>query len=274
MLRSFSIALLSVLGVAALLYAAVLALLWFGQERLLFYPQPLAADARIVADPDVREHFVEVPGARVSVLQLKLPNPKGVVFFLHGNGGNLAGWFTNTEFYRRANFDLVMMDYRGYGKSTGRIEGEAQLRGDAMAVWNRFAGEYEGRRLVVYGRSLGTALAADLSAELAAQGRVPDLTVLVSPYTSMAALADEHYPWVPRFVLRYGLDTRHYLEGVRGPVLLVHGDRDELINAHHSERLAKALPRAKLVVVKGAGHNDLHQFEPYREELARALRAL
>ena len=93
-------------------------------------------------------------------LHLRLPAPKGVVFFLHGNGGSLESWFINPEFYRRANYDLFMIDYRGYGKSTGQIESEAQLRADVRAAWATVAPQYAGRKVVFYGRSLGTGLAA------------------------------------------------------------------------------------------------------------------
>src|SRR5512147_563028 len=136
------------LALAAALYAAVLALLWFGQERLIFLPTPLAADHRLAREPDVHERFVEVDGARLSVLELRLPDPKGVVFFLHGNAGNLASWFVNAGFYRQANYDLVMLDYRGYGKSSGRIESEAQLHADVRAVWREVAPRYAGKRMV------------------------------------------------------------------------------------------------------------------------------
>ncbi|TXC66714.1 hypothetical protein FSC37_15605 [Piscinibacter aquaticus] len=96
---------LTALALAAALYAAVLALLWFGQERLIFLPTPLSADHRLAREPGVHERFVEVDGARLSVLELRLPDPKGVVFFLHGNAGNLASWFVNAGFYRQANYD-------------------------------------------------------------------------------------------------------------------------------------------------------------------------
>ena len=89
---------LAALALAALLYAAVLALLWFGQERLIFQPEPLPPDTPLASAPDVHERVVEVPGARLSVLELRLPDPKGVVFFLHGNAGNLASWFVNAGF--------------------------------------------------------------------------------------------------------------------------------------------------------------------------------
>ena len=267
-------ALLLLAAAAAGLYAAVLTFLWFRQESLLFFPEPLPADHRLASEPGVEEVAIDVPGARLSVLHLKVPASRGVVFFLHGNGGNLASWFTGTEFYRQASFDLVMMDYRGYGKSTGRITDAAGLRTDVRAVWDHFAPQYAGRRIVVYGRSLGTALAADLAGQLSLAGAPPDLTVLVSPYFSMRALRDDYYPWVPPFLLRYPLDTSAHLPRVRGPVILVHGDQDEVIALRHAHRLKDAFPLAKLLVVAGAAHNDIHETPVYRAALLAALRAL
>ncbi len=253
----------------AALYAAVLALLWFGQERLIFLPAPLPATQALARDADVHERFVEVEGARLSVLELRLPQPRGVVFFLHGNAGNLASWFVNADFYRRAGYDLVMLDYRGYGKSSGRIESEAQLHADVRAVWQAVAPHYAGKRIVLYGRSLGTALAAALAAEVQ-----PDLTLLVSPYQSMRALAAEHYPWVPAALLRYPLRTDEQIERIRTPVLLLHGDRDELIPLAHSEALQRRAPQARLHVVPGGAHNDLQEIESYLGAVRAALQSL
>lgn len=260
--------------VLVVLAVALLALLWTQQEKLLFHPDRLPPDYRLASEPDVHESAIDVPGARLSVLELRLPQPKGVVFFLHGNAGNLAGWFTNTAFYRDANYDLVMPDYRGYGKSTGRIESEGQLHDDVAAVWKAIAPRYAGRKVVIYGRSLGTALAAQLSSDLAAQGRPADLTVLVTPYSSIRELASEIYPFAPSFLLRYPLETAQRARGIGGPIVLYHGDRDALIPLRHSERLAAALPNAKLVTIPGAGHNDIHTFPAYREHLLATLRGL
>jgi len=255
------------------LYLAVLALLWWKQEALLFHPQPLPSDFRLATEPDVHEERVQVPGATLSVLHLRLPQPRGVVFFLHGNAGNLASWFTDTAFYRQAGFDLVMPDYRGYGKSTGRIASPGQLRQDVRAVWDSVAPRYAGLAVVLYGRSLGTGLAADLAEQLTREGRPPDLTVLVSPYSSLRELAAEFYPWVPGGLLRYPLDTGLHLPQLGGRVLLVHGQQDSLIGVHHSERLLRLAPSAELVVIPGAGHNDLQLSPHYRQALHQALAA-
>ena len=253
---------------ALALYGAAMTWLWFKQEKLLFAPDVLVANHPLAAAPDIHELTIEVPGAKLSALHLRLPNPKGGVFFLHGNGGSLETWFVNPEFYRRANYDLFMIDYRGYGKSTGQIESEAQLRADVRAAWAAVAPQYVGRKVVFYGRSLGTGLAAGLAAEL---GDIPDLTVLVSPYISMTALAAEHYSWVPQALLRYPLRTSEIVGRIRGPLMLIHGEQDPLIPSSHSDTLKMLAPQATLIHIAGAAHNDLQDFDAYLSAFARAL---
>jgi uncharacterized protein len=251
------------------LVAALFGWVYARQERLLFHPEPLAPDHAFTLAEGVREVSLVVPGATLSALHLQLPAPKGVVFFLHGNAGNLQSWFVNAEFYRRANFDLFMIDYRGYGKSSGRIESEAQLRADVRAAWDSIAPRYRGLARVVYGRSLGSGLAAGLAAQVG-----PELTVLVSPYCSMQALAGEHYPLLPALLLRYPLRTCDDAARIAGPILLVHGDRDEVVPPHHSLQLQAVAPKARLVRITQAGHGDVHESELYLSTWRDALAAL
>jgi hypothetical protein len=250
-------------------WAGAVTWVWWNQERLLFAPTVLPADEPLHRAPQVYESFVAVPGARLSLLELRLPAPSGVVFFLHGNGGSLREWFVDPSLYREANFDLVMMDYRGYGKSSGAIDSETALHDDVRRVWAHVAPRYRELPIVVYGRSLGTALAAHLAAEIQ-----PDLTVLVSPYRSMAALAQHYYPWLPSAAIRYPLRTDKALAGIEGPVLLFHGEHDSLIPIEHSRSLAADHPSARLVVVPRAAHDDVHAFDTYKIELRGALAAL
>ena len=253
-------------GVAVVVYAALLAALWFGQEALLFDPVKLPADHRFAFGTDVQETWVDVPGARLNALHLQLPKPDGVVFFLHGNSGNLETWFVNADFYRNANFDMFMLDYRGYGKSTGRIESQAQLEADVLAAWNTIAPRYAGKRRVILGRSIGTGLASALAATVQ-----PEQTVLVSPYESMVALAGAHYPWVPSAFLRYPLRSDLALQQVQGPVLLAHGEKDTLIPPSNSEHLQKLAKRAQLLIVPGAAHNDMQTFDAYLNAVRAAM---
>lgn len=256
----------------AAVYVALLALLWFGQEKLIFLPQKLSPDHRFDFGADVHEVWIERPApdpVRLHALHLRLPAPDGVVIYLHGNAGNLQSWFVNAGFWRSVNHDLFMLDYRGYGKSGGAVRSEQQLLADVRAAWDQVAPGYAGKRRVIFGRSLGSALAAQLAVDVS-----PDLTVLVSPYESMAALAAEHYRWVPAALLRYPLRTDEAVARLKGRLLLLHGEYDEIIGLHHSERLlamAGAARDARLVRVPGAGHNDVQMFDAYLDGLREAL---
>jgi uncharacterized protein len=259
---------LSVILTAVATYGAVLLFIYWQQERLLFAPTRLPPDHRFGIE-GVVERSIAVDGATLSALHFRQANAKGVVFFLHGNGGSLEEWVTGTEFYRRTGFDLFIIDYRGYGKSTGRITSEAQLHADVRAAWNAIATEYAGRKVVLYGRSLGTGLATELALEVKA-----DLLVLVSPYSSLRDVGRDHYSWVPAFVLRYPMRTDLRLPTVRMPVLILHGDRDRVIGIEHAERLKVLRPDAEFVRLPGVAHNDVHLSRDYVETLAQRIGAL
>jgi uncharacterized protein len=262
--------LLALVGALLLTAASLLALVWWQQERLLFRPQVLSADHRFDRGPDVAETWVDVPGARLNALHLKLPKPDGVVFFLHGNAGSLDNWFLNPHDYRSANMDLFMVDYRGYGKSTGSIQSEAQLMADVRAAWTHIAPQYAGKRRVFFGRSLGTGLAAQLAADMP-PSQQPDLLMLVSPYSSMVALAQTHYRWVPSALLRYPLRSDAALARVKSPVWLAHGALDTLIPPSHSQALQAVAPQASLLLVPGAAHGDLQQHPAYLQAVIQAM---
>ena len=271
-----------VLVIALALVLAGAAAVWWGQERLIFQPSPLPSDHRFGLGADVHEVDVEVPGARLNALHLRLPHPDGVVFYLHGNAGNLASWFVNGDFYRGMNVDLFMLDYRGYGKSSGRITSEAQLLADVQAAWAQVAPADAGRPVVFIGRSRGSGLAARLAAALAPAQR-PDLLLLVSPYRSLQALAAEHYPLLAGAgLLRYPLRTDLALQTLaqdragagRPRVLLLHGERDSLIPPAHSDALAALVPGVTVQRIAGAGHNDLQDFPAYLAAIRSAVEAL
>lgn len=259
-----------VLSAGVLLWLVAIAYIWFKQESLLFFPEPLAANAKFDL-AYTSEVYIEVPGAKLHALYLRQPpeQSKGIVLFLHGNAGNLETWFTNAEFWLTTGYDVLMPDYRGFGKSTGQITSEEQLHDDVMLMWQWVAPNYQGKKKVFYGRSLGTGLAVKLATQVE-----PDLLVLVSPYTSMTQMARDLYPWVPPALLRYPLPTEQWLPQVRSKILLLHGTADTLIPLEHSHTLLELNPRAQLVEIAGAGHGDIHNFPLYTDTLKQALDAL
>jgi hypothetical protein len=266
-LRTGVAALKFLVPLGALGYAGTLGLLYASQERLIFHGVPLPADYRFQFDQRFEEIGVPVQGATLDALHFIQDEPRGLVFFIHGNAGNLATWTTGIDFYRRVNYDLFIFDYRGYGKSTGQIESEDQLAADVRTAWDTIAPRYKGKPIVIYGRSLGTGLAARLARDVD-----PTLLVLVSPYTSLAAIGKREYPLVPERLNRYPLRTDAVIGDIRCPILLVHGTADTLIPFSESERL-KTLARApvELLPIPGVGHHDVHRSPVYLDGLAAHL---
>jgi pimeloyl-ACP methyl ester carboxylesterase len=239
------------------LYLLILSYFYFFQEKLIFVPQGLNSNYKFNIQ-NVEEVKIKVNQAEISALHYKRPNPKGLVFFLHGNGGNLSSWLTDTLFYEKINYDLLMIDYRGYGKSTGQIKSEEQLLEDVKSCWDSVAKNYQGKKIIIFGRSLGTVLAAYLSQLVS-----PDLTILVAPFYSLDALRKLYYPWVPGQIMRYELDTSKYIRDINNPIVIVHGELDEVIPFSQSELLVKENVKARLKVIKEAKHNDIHVFGEY-----------
>jgi alpha-beta hydrolase superfamily lysophospholipase len=257
-------------SIAAIFYGGMLTVLYLSQERLLFRAAVLPGDHRFKFSQPFEEIRIPVPGAILNALYFPQQDSRGLVFFLHGNAGNVETWTTGLDFYQRVGYDLFMLDYRGYGKSTGSMRSEAELHADVRAAWDAIAPRYGGKPIVVYGRSLGSGLAASLARDVH-----PALLVLVSPYTSIAAAAKRSYPLAPEWLLKYPLRTDAIIGDVTSPVVLLHGRDDALIPSSDSEHL-QALARSpvELVLIDGAGHNDIHRFPAYVDAIAMRLQQL
>jgi fermentation-respiration switch protein FrsA (DUF1100 family) len=186
------------------------------------------------------------------------PPARAAVVYFHGNGGNVSylGWVGESLAAR--GFDVLLFDYRGYGQSDGAVSDEQGIYEDAAAAYDfmiRERGAAPGR-LVLYGQSLGTTAAAELAAT-----RPCGALVLESGLSSAADMARVVLPWLPRAVARMTknkFDTRAKLPRARCPVLVAHGDLDEVIPVEQGRALFAAAPEPKrLHLVRGAGHNNL-----------------
>jgi fermentation-respiration switch protein FrsA (DUF1100 family) len=196
---------------------------------------------------------------------------RATVVYFHGNGGNVSylGWVG--EALAARGFDVLLFDYRGYGRSEGSVSDERGIYEDAAAAYDFAVGGRGARpeRLVLYGQSLGTTAAAELAA-----ARPCGALVLESGLSSAADMARVILPWLPRAVARLTrnkFDTRAKLPRARCPVLVAHGDRDEVIPVEQGLALHAAAPEPKrLHLVRGAGHNNLTNVggEKYLDALA------
>jgi pimeloyl-ACP methyl ester carboxylesterase len=258
-------------GAALLLagYLASLALLFGFQEKLLFHPgAPLDPAYSFRLSLPFEELRLELGDARVHSLLVKARNPRGLLLYFHGNAGNLANWGeVGEDLADRLGWSVLVVDYPGFGKSEGSIRSEAQLHEMAKAFLALAKEKAGGLPLALFGRSIGSGLATRLAAEHEVKA-----LVLESPYLSMLSLATEMFPWVPGFVLRYPLRSDLAMGQVKAPVLILHGDQDELIPHASGLALSKLVENGRFVTIEGGRHNDLGGSEFYWAELKAFLR--
>ncbi|MCB2378481.1 alpha/beta hydrolase [Hymenobacter sp. BT635] len=262
--------LLGTVGFVALCYLAVCVLLYFKQERLLFFPDKLPADYRFSFTQPFEERWITAPdGTRLHGLLFPADSAKGLVFYLHGNGGALDGWGDAATLYTRLGYSVFMLDYRGYGKSGGEISSEKQFLADVQAAYEQLKPEFPEERTIILGYSLGTGAAAWLAARYH-----PQLLILQAPYYSMLATARQHYPWVPGVVVRYPIHTARELPRVACPIFIFHGEHDEVIDYQTTLQLKTLLkPQDRFVTLTGAGHNGMTSNPQYQAEIRQLLAA-
>jgi hypothetical protein len=247
-------------------YLAIALLVWFAQERLIFYPQP--AYGSPAAPPGWRIEEVALPTRDATVLAgvLLLPpveRPPLVIY--HGGNAEEVTGFAAEAPLTYGNRAVLLVNYRGYGRSQGK-PGEKQLVEDAIELfdWAARRSDIDASRIAVHGRSLGTGVAVQLAA-----ARPARCIVLTSPFASARDVAGEVYPWLPvRLLLRHPFDSGHHAPGLKIPALVLMGDSDTIIPKHHSERLAGLwggpVERAAFA---GFGHNDIHVTPKYAQTI-------
>jgi len=241
--------------------------LYFLQEKLIFYPEKLPADYEYSFSQEFQEiNYSVEKGVKINALHFKTRNPKGVVFYSHGNAGSLRSWGLMSGIFARHQFDLLIYDYRGYGKSTGKIT-EQNLYHDADFIYNDLLEKYEEQNIIVYGRSIGTGVASYV-----ASTNNPGFLILESPYFNLSDLTGKYLPFIPNALLKFKFRNNLYIPKVSCPICIFHGTEDEIIYHGSSIKLAKLFkPEDRLISIKGGHHNDLEAFDLYHKELAKIL---
>ncbi len=206
-------------------------------------------------------------GTRLNALLFTADSSKGVILYLHGNAGSLAGWGEVAARYTALHYDVFIPDYRGYGKSGGGFKKEQQLFGDAQKMYDELRKIYPESKIVVLGYSLGSGLAAYVAAH-----NHPKMLILQAPYYSMTDLMKQHYSWLPAFILKYKLATYKMLPEVTCPVVIFHGDDDRVISYNSALRLKALLkPGDRFITLKGQGHGGITDNPDYIRELGVIL---
>lgn len=254
-------------GVIAIGYALICAAIYAFQERLIFFPEFDPPGTQYHFGWPVDEVLIPVEGATLHGLWFRTTDPQGVILYFHGNGGSLRSWGAVAPDFVIRGYDVVMVDYRGYGQSTGSISSEAQLLADAEVIYAWVRARYPEHQIVLYGSSLGTSLASWLAAH-----HRPRLLILESPLYSVEAIARRQFPWVPGFLLKYPLRSHTWIGLVQCPVVIFHGTHDPVIPYSDGERLATAVTAPlSFYRLEGGLHVDSARFSVYHMVLDQVL---
>lgn len=244
---------LTVAGVAGALFSLRTLLL----NSLLYFPSRVLEQTPAEAGLRYTDVAFETEdGERLHAWWIPTPKPSALahVLHLHGNAGNISSRVDEAKLLAEAGLDVFLFDYRGYGRSTGSPDEEGTYR-DARAARAALLRQkgVDPARVLYLGESLGGAVGLALALESPPRG-----LVLRSTFTSVKDMARLHYPIVPGFMVVDAYPGLARIARLRAPVLVIHGDRDDIVPLSHGEALFAAAPGPKAMrVFPGLGHNDL-----------------
>jgi alpha-beta hydrolase superfamily lysophospholipase len=236
---------------------------------MIFFPEKLDKDYEFT----FRQNFTEMDfkmddNVMLHGILFKADSSKGLVFYLHGNAGSLKSWGEIAKTYTSLNYDLFMLDYRGYGKSGGKISSENQFYSDIQTVYDNLKIGYNENNIVVLGYSIGTGPAAKL-----ASTNHPKLLILQAPYFNLTDLMKHYFPIIPAFALKYKFETNKFIQKCIMPVVIFHGDQDEVVYFKSSLKLKELMKKTdRLIVLKGQGHNGMSENRDYLNEITRLFK--
>lgn len=251
------------------IYIMVGSLLYFLQEKLLFLPTVLEQNYAFNFSYPFEELFLKTDDdALINALHFKVDNPKGVILYFHGNAGDLSRWGKITEYFAEKQYDVLVMDYRTYGKSTGTLS-EKALYNDAQYCYNYLKEQYNENEISLYGRSLGTGIATYLASK-----NNPKQLILETPYYSMVDVGESRFPIFPiKKLLKYKFPTNKFIKEVTCPITMFHGTDDAVVPYKSAEKLFKVSPKTltTFITIEGGAHGNLKEFDLYHVQIKKVL---
>ncbi|MCW5515186.1 alpha/beta hydrolase [Muriicola sp. Z0-33] len=258
-------------GIKVLLggYLLLVIMLYFLQEKLIFLPTTLPQNYSFSFSQPFDEIFLTAADdAVLNGLHFKNEAPKGTILYFHGNAGDLSRWGNIVTFFVDKGFDVIVMDYRTYGKSSGTLS-EAALYKDGQLFYDYALDHYQEQNIILYGRSLGTGIASKLASQ-----NQPRQLILETPYYSLLDLAIKRFPFLPvKWFLKYQLPSNEYTQLVKCPINIFHGTDDKVVPYDSGERLFNSLniKQKQFISVPDGEHNNLVDFDAYRKGIDQVL---
>ena len=248
----------------AVIYCCICFLFYFFQHLAFFRPERLQSSFRYKYPFPFEElNFNMADGGMVNAIHFKVPNGRGIVFYLKGNSKSIKGWGKFAKDFLGNGYDFFMIDYRGFGKSKGKRTQDKVFH-DAQVIYQWLTQSYREDQMILYGRSLGSGVAARI-----ASWNNPHLLILDSPYFSLYYNVNRYLFFIPlRWLLKYDIRTDQYLKTVQCPIHIIHGTKDRLITFAQSQKLKALYPeKIHLHPIAGGSHNNLPRFSLFYEVL-------
>lgn len=239
------------------------------QRFIVFQEEKLPVGHAYQFNVPFEEHFLTTPDS-FSLNGLYFPTPKprkGVILYFHGNADNLQRWGQYNPDLTRRGYDVWMFDYRGYGKSEGSPEEAAYYR-DARFLYDWLLQQHAPEEIILYGRSLGTAIASQLATQVSAR-----LLILETPFDHIQHAIEWSIPvlWLPK-PIRYQFANDRHLPLIDCPVYIFHGTRDEVVSYHSAKALKPLLKSTdRFFTIEGGRHKDLGMFPEFQQRLDEVL---
>ena len=252
-----------------LFYILVIAGIYGLQKYIIFQPSTLAKNHKFVFENPFEEFFIKTSDEEtLNVLLFKTNLPrKGLVLYFHGNADNLQRWGKYHSDFTSRGYDIVMPDFRGFGKSTGKAE-EMKIFEDAQFIYNWVLEKYDDNEIIIYGRSLGCAVASNLATKVEAQK-----VILETPFFNVNDLMRQNSSilYFP-FDFKYNFPNNEHIAKIKEPIYIFVGTKDWVVPNKSSEQLKIVLkPSDQYIEIEGGGHKNLNTFKKYHEELDAIL---
>lgn len=245
--------------ISILIYVLIGIVLYSLQDRILFHPVSFKQNHNYNFKEEHREINIPLTAeSNLNIVQFFSTDTltRGVVLYFHGNKKNI-GWYEKyPPYFTRHGYEVWMIDYPGYGKSTGKLSEEILFTW-ALEMYKFSRSRFSPDSIIIYGKSMGTGIAAQL-----ASVRDCKRLILETPYYSMTSLFFKYSPIYPvDYMLKYQLPTFEYLKKVVAPVTFFHGTNDWIIPYSNAVRLKTVMkPIDEFITVKGGSHNDLYDY--------------
>lgn len=260
--------LLALLFICCIIYLSVNFTIYLIQEKFIFHADKLPKNHKFCIKGDFEEINLKTKDGNIlNGILFEQVNAKGIVFYFHNHAGNISNSFSFVEVFKNLNYSALLMDYRGYGKSTGKFNEQLMLS-DAKLWYDFVKNIYDQDRIVIIGRGLGATFATYIAAK-----NTPKHLFLGSPFYNLNTVSKKQYPYLLiGLILKYKFDTAKYLKNVKCKTYIFHGEKDNLVHYTNSVKLSEiSKENIELNLIPDGSHYNLRTNGPAIQRIKEVL---